>query len=666
MVQRRDTGRNLFIVRWGALIGSGQRITRALAFAIVAAALVLPAAAQADLLVTYDHVSTTGQLDIGLVNASTGQSVALPASVNTAAREFHPSLSPDGTLLTFVRQTFEQRGSDQILQAVNRIHVVNLRTGADVTPSPLLAGDDRTTTPGFSTDGTTIVAGRHPNAAVTDDRFSVIAYPSGSTTLVDSGFDEALNTPEALALQQLACVFGTCVNLIGKTLNPATGPKGGVRAWELEISGGSQGDRAIILAQHGSTEVTLPEPGDQTDGRWSHPTVASGQLVAAQFERAGANGTLAPGDLHFLDVGSGTQTADFPGINTPFDEHFPAFTADGRMLAFLRTTSTGHEQLVLYDTDTAQPLNAMQADLGPAPPSGPLATLRRRQGGISIARISPPPTIVCDAQCLSSIATLQVGTAGTKIGIFIQHVSGTGTKPSLRFQTRIPLGFHQPGRFNAHLPKLPDGTYQLVARTLNDNDTVKDISAPLRVTVRHGKFRPTAPTGSSTPTKAPTTYVGSVEHSHALVGIATANGRARAYVCDGKHMSVWFDGKLNDGVVTLTSPKHERLIARLDGHSATGTFILANGRSHRFSGRLATGHAGLYRGSSHGYLAGWILLANNTQRGAISNISTGTLTTAPRLTSTALLDGRISITPIPIPNTGSFLIKFTSTGGLSQ
>ena len=160
--------------------------------------------------------------------------------------------------------------------------------------------------------------------------------------------------------------------------------------------------------------------------------------------------------------------------------------------------------------------------------------------------------------------------------------------------------------------------------------------------------------------------MGSVNHSHALVGIATAHGRARAYVCDGKHASVWFDGKLKHGLVALSSLKHERLIARLDGRTAVGTFILAGGRSYRFSARLATGHAGLYRGTGHGYLVGWVVLANNTQRGTISAISTGKLTTAPMLTSTALADGRISITPIPIPSIGSFVLNFTSTGGLSH
>ena len=454
-----------------------------------AVALLAPASAHADLLAAYDRVVPGAQLDVALVNASTGLPVALPAGVNTAAREFHPSLSPDARRLAFVRQTFELRGSDQILQTVDRIHIVDLRTGAELAPPALLAGDDRTTTPSFGADGASIVVGRHPVAQITDDRIGVVALSSGSVTFVDSGFDEALATPQAMALSQLACAFGSCVDVIAKTLNPVASPAGGVRAWELATTGGAAGDRSTILVRRGSTQVTLPEAGDQTAGRWSHPAIATGSLVAAQFERAGLNGALAPGDLHVLDVASGTQTADFPGINSPLDEHFPALLADGRMLAFLRTTSAGREQLVLYDTDIAQPLNAAQADLGAAPGADDLGTLRRRQGGISLARSTPPPTIVCDAACTRAIASLQVGSTGTKVGILVQRVAGARHNKRLRFARRIPLGFHRPGRFRVHLPHQPDGTYQLVARTLTPGGRIKDVSAPLRLRIRHGTYR---------------------------------------------------------------------------------------------------------------------------------------------------------------------------------
>jgi hypothetical protein len=39
------------------------------------------------------------------------------------------------------------------------------------------------------------------------------------------------------------------------------------------------------------------------------------------------------------------------------------------------------------------------------------------------------------------------------------------------------------------LPDLPGGTYQVVALTVAGADAVKDVSAPLRVTVRHGTYK---------------------------------------------------------------------------------------------------------------------------------------------------------------------------------
>jgi hypothetical protein len=162
------------------------------------------------------------------------------------------------------------------------------------------------------------------------------------------------------------------------------------------------------------------------------------------------------------------------------------------------------------------------------------------------------------------------------------------------------------------------------------------------------------------------TYVGAVRGTHALVGIATVKGRARAYVCDSKRVASWFDGKVKGGSVVLTSGSHRRFTVTLHRNTATGTVILADGRSHPFRASLATGRAGLYRGAAHGYVVGWILQTNKVQRGAISAISTGVLTPAPALTSSALSDGRISITPIPIPSIGSFVINFISAGGLTR
>ena len=74
--------------------------------AVAAAATIMavaPAAARAELIAAYDHPGPGGDLDIALIAATTGEPIQLPATVNTSADEFHPSLSGDGRLLTFER-----------------------------------------------------------------------------------------------------------------------------------------------------------------------------------------------------------------------------------------------------------------------------------------------------------------------------------------------------------------------------------------------------------------------------------------------------------------------------------------------------------------------------------------------------------------------------------
>ena len=93
MLQLGHAGRAMLDLRGAACFALR---TRGLVLGLaVVASLLLPAGSQADILAAYDHATTTGQLDIGLVNASTGKPVPVPAGVNTTAQEFHPTLSPD-------------------------------------------------------------------------------------------------------------------------------------------------------------------------------------------------------------------------------------------------------------------------------------------------------------------------------------------------------------------------------------------------------------------------------------------------------------------------------------------------------------------------------------------------------------------------------------------
>src|SRR5688572_32826878 len=71
---------------------------------VLAASAAVPAAAPAaGLVAAYDRYVTGQGFEIGLVNASSGTRLTLPAGVNTADDELHPSLSVDGRYLVWMR-----------------------------------------------------------------------------------------------------------------------------------------------------------------------------------------------------------------------------------------------------------------------------------------------------------------------------------------------------------------------------------------------------------------------------------------------------------------------------------------------------------------------------------------------------------------------------------
>jgi hypothetical protein len=76
----------------------------AVASGIAAAAAVAPGGAEAaGLIAAYDRYETGKGFELGLVNASTGTRLTLPAGVNTTDDELHPSLSVDGRYLVWMR-----------------------------------------------------------------------------------------------------------------------------------------------------------------------------------------------------------------------------------------------------------------------------------------------------------------------------------------------------------------------------------------------------------------------------------------------------------------------------------------------------------------------------------------------------------------------------------
>src|SRR4051795_5743795 len=81
----------------------GRLLALASGIAMAAAVAMPVGASAAGLIAAYDRYETGKGFEIGLVNASTGSRLAVPAGVNTADDELHPSLSTDGRYLVWVR-----------------------------------------------------------------------------------------------------------------------------------------------------------------------------------------------------------------------------------------------------------------------------------------------------------------------------------------------------------------------------------------------------------------------------------------------------------------------------------------------------------------------------------------------------------------------------------
>ncbi|TDO44836.1 hypothetical protein EV651_13120 [Kribbella sp. VKM Ac-2571] len=137
----------------------------------------------------------------------------------------------------------------------------------------------------------------------------------------------------------------------------------------------------------------------------------------------------------------------------------------------------------------------------------------------------------------------------------------------------------------------------------------------------------TPATTPATPNRPTAVYAGKTTEREATVAIAVKNGRAVAYVCDGRRLEAWLTGTFRDNQVAVRSRTGERLIAAVAAKSATG-FLTLRGRTLRFAINVAGPPAGLYRSASKSRTIGWIVLPDGSQVGVDND---GTPAPAPRL-----------------------------------
>jgi hypothetical protein len=131
------------------------------------------------------------------------------------------------------------------------------------------------------------------------------------------------------------------------------------------------------------------------------------------------------------------------------------------------------------------------------------------------------------------------------------------------------------------------------------------------------------------------TFVGRVRGSDAYIAVVKQGRKVSGYACNNGTFSRWIrQASLRGGRAPLVAGTTGQRLGsvRIDGRLATGT-IEAPGGTRRFRARLTRAddpglHFAVSKDRNHLLVAGWILLPDGTQRGAISRVNTQSLSPA--------------------------------------
>ncbi len=497
--------------------------------ALVASAVLAPAA-RADVLVAYDHVVPGQGFDVAVRDLQQdGSPVTLPPGINTAANEFHPTLSGDGRLLAFERDTLANTPGPERPPIYNKqLVVVDLHAGRIVTPPPFQFSDALRQTPSISSDGRWVINGNFPFSAQQSSFATITDLSNSAPAQLSDVPPPPPAAPPATCPLEFICTpagnSGAEVSIppsaapdtsVGSTtgiFNPSAGAGATpLLAWSRYPvtrypDGSAVSDIALRVRRYApgfagapTLDLTVPHAPNQVFG---HPAVIGTGLVA--FE-AIPNGGAGNGDIYSVDA-SGHVSTSLPAINSLADERQPAWTRDGRYLAVLRHGADGHERILLFDFANNLLVDPAGLDIGATPPadSHPLGESRALQGGISIAddptaRTSTAfllqPNIQCTALKGATVSCRVVGSTvvtqkTTTVGIILRRVLGFQLvlgRDSKRLSApiRMPLGrLHGRTRLSKRVPRhLLPGRYELTVRTFGVGGRVQTLSKPVNLTV---------------------------------------------------------------------------------------------------------------------------------------------------------------------------------------
>jgi WD40-like Beta Propeller Repeat len=420
------------------------------AFLAIALAVLIAAPARADLVAVAQVVAPGhSDTDIGLIDISTGGRLALPAGINTAADERHPSISKDGRRLAFERHD-SAAGTTRIIAA-------DVATGQTLDLFDAFeAVRERPTSPVISPDGSFVTTGSEGHGLFMR---SLRDFPTGVSlggSYAAFQGDELLDPIPSFLLDDKVIAYRRSVPL------STGGTRGEVRIERLP--GSEPGDALVV--RPGAVHV-------------AHPAIASATMIY---------------DVHVVDRGGAVQQGDIAFCRGPFaaddvcllgrgvlprlvsslrNESSPAFTPDGGEIGFIRDESNGHERVYVFDTATQTLLDPGGADLGlvHTPDTGSLSLYEKP---VFLSAALPRPGM------------LDLNLAGPSgVGLLVQRVTGhhrlLGRRvPTLKRAGRIPLGRFRHGRHTIHWHArgLRPGRYQFTPRALTKSGRVRDLGRP--------------------------------------------------------------------------------------------------------------------------------------------------------------------------------------------
>ncbi len=167
-----------------------------------------------------------------------------------------------------------------------------------------------------------------------------------------------------------------------------------------------------------------------------------------------------------------------------------------------------------------------------------------------------------------------------------------------------------------------------------------------------------APSPATSPSRVPegrNTFAGTTDGGQAGLAIAMNNGKAVAYICDGRAAESWMSGVAESGQINLRSAKGTgTLSGTVAGGIVVGT-VTAGKKTWHFRIAVAKAPSGLYRSAASVRKrldASWAIVPPNNQQFGVRWVN-GVPEPAPVLdttTSTATVDGTpFEVTPVPAP-----------------